>query len=287
MTALKDIKQKIKGVSTTQQITSAMKMMSTARLGRAMEQINLTHSYISKLEQIVYSIHEQLPENYQHSCITPRPVKSVGFVVISGERGLCGGFNQDLNKFALNFIQEHEAPEKKIVVIGKKATRFFENLKYEITANYPDLNVRNAGEKLFETSEKIFALYQEGCVDELFLIYTTFVSPTKKYLTGLRILPLEPPKTEIDPKKESRLTFDFVPSPTAIFDELIPRFLRNLLHRALIESSASEQSSRMAAMTSATDRAQEIIDELQLEFNRNRQAMITREIAEVISGSEA
>jgi F-type H+-transporting ATPase subunit gamma len=265
-----------------------MKMMSTARLGRAMEQINLTHSYIAKLEQIVRNIHSQLPEKYKHPCITPREVKAVGFIIIGGERGLCGGFNIELNRFAGKFIEEHEAPEKKLILIGKKAIRHFRKMPFDIVASYPELNTRNATENLFDISDQIFDLYRSGNVDELYLIYTSFVSPTRKYLTAPRLLPLDTGEMQSKENNKKRLRpFDFIPSPTRIFDELIPRFLRNLLHRALIESSASEQSARMAAMTSATDRAQEIIDELQLEFNRNRQALITREIAEVISGSEA
>ncbi|MFZ5952845.1 MAG: ATP synthase F1 subunit gamma [Candidatus Rifleibacteriota bacterium] len=289
MTALKDIKQKIRGVSTTQQITRAMKMMSTARLGRAMEQINLTHSYIAKLEQIVQSLQGQLPAKYKHPCLTPRPVKNAGFIIIGGERGLCGGFNLELNRFAATFIGEHPAPGKKLVVIGKKAVKFFQKQPFTLLECYPDLTVRNAGEELFEVSDYLFSLFRDAEVDEINLIYTSFVSPTRKYLASPRLLPLSPVDIEArhtETRKQAR-PFDFTPSPTIIFDELIPRYLRNLLHRAIIESSASEQSARMAAMTSATDRAQEIIDELHLDFNRNRQALITREIAEVISGAEA
>ena len=288
MTALKDIKQKIRGVSTTQQITRAMKMMSTARLGRAMEQINLTRAYIAKLEEIVISLKEHLPKKYRHPCLTPRPVKSAAFIIIGGERGLCGGFNLDLNRFATSVIEESDAPAKKLIVIGKKAINFFRRQNFEIVKAYADLNVRNAVEELFDVSDFIISLFREEKVDEIYLIYTSFVSPTRKYLTAPKLLPLSPLKVEekTEPRKFKR-SFDFVPSPTRIYEELVPRYLRNLLHRALIESSASEQSARMAAMTSATDRAQEIIDELHLDFNRNRQAMITREIAEVISGAEA
>ncbi len=289
MTALKDIKQKIRGVSTTQQITRAMKMMSTARLGRAMEQINLTHSYIAKLEQIVQSLQGQLPANYRHPYLTPRPVENAGFIIIGGERGLCGGFNIDLNRFAANFVSEHPAPGKKLLVIGKKAVKFFQKQPFTLLGCYPDLTVRNAAEELFDVSDSLFSLFRDGQVDEINMVYTSFVSPARKYLTAPRLLPLSPMdivSRHTETRKNFR-HFDFTPSPTRIFDELIPRYIRNLLHRAIIESSASEQSARMAAMTSATDRAQEIIDELHLDFNRNRQALITREIAEVISGAEA
>jgi F-type H+-transporting ATPase subunit gamma len=263
-----------------------MKQMSTARLGRAMEQKTLTSAYIYKLEQIVQHIRKQLPETYYHPCITPRAVKTAGFVIIGGERGLCGGFNVELNRFAENVINEETAENKKLIIIGKKAIKHFTDTGYE-KMQYPDLTIRNAGEELFEVSGSIFKLFKEGTIDSLTLVYTSFISPTRKFVTTSQLLPLD--TTEIDAKAEKpqQKSFDFSPSPTRIFDELIPRFLHNLLFRALIESSAAEQSARMISMTSATDRAQEIIDELNLDFNRQRQALITRELAEVISGSEA
>lgn len=289
MASLKDIKQKIRGVTTTQQITRAMKMMSTARLGRAIELINQTHSYIDKLEQIVRSLQDQLPPKYQHPCLTPRPVKAALFIVIGGERGLCGGFNQELNRFAASFIEEYEAPVKKLVVIGKKAIKFFNKHNLSVHRAFVELTARNAHEELFDIAGELFSSFRAGEFDEIHLIYTSFISPTRKYLATPRLLPLAQLAPEADKKEAQRLrrSFDFLPSPTRIFDELIPRYVRNLLFRAIIESSASEQSARMSAMTSATDRAQEIIDELHLDFNRNRQALITREIAEVISGAEA
>jgi F-type H+-transporting ATPase subunit gamma len=264
-----------------------MKMMSTARLGRAMEQIELTHAYISRLEQIVYSIRNQLPEKYCHPCLIARKVKTSAYVMIGGERGLCGGFNHEINRFAREVISESEAENKKIIVIGKKAIKFFSKLSFEIIDKYPELNIRSAQKELFEVAEQIFYLFRSGQVDEVSLIYTTFISPTRKYPVVSKLLPLDTSQIQTRPEIKLIRPFDFVPSPTVIFDQLIPRFLRNLLHKALIESSAAEQSARMAAMTSATDRAQEIIDELQLDFNRSRQALITQEIAEVISGSEA
>ncbi|MGM0599867.1 MAG: ATP synthase F1 subunit gamma [Candidatus Rifleibacteriota bacterium] len=287
MPGLKDIKQKIKGVATTQQITRAMKMMSTARLGRAMEQIDLTHAYISRLEQIVYSIRSQLPEKYHHPCLIPREVNTSAYVMIGGERGLCGGFNQDINRFARKVISESEAKNKKVIVIGKKAVRFFSKLSFEVIEKYPELNIRSAHQELFDVAEQIFYLFRSGKVDEVSLIYTSFISPTRKYPVVSKLLPLDTSQIQDRLEIKSNRSFDFVPSPTVIFDQLIPRFLRNLLHKALIESSAAEQSARMAAMTSATDRAQEIIDELQLDCNRSRQALITQQIAEVISGTEA
>lgn len=286
MASLRDIRQKITGIATTQQITSAMKMMSTARLGRAMEAINLTHAYISKFEQMVQNIKRELPD-FKHPCMIARPVKTSCIVIIGGERGLCGGFNHDLNRFAQGIIEDHPSPEKKIVVIGLKAIRYFEHRDIELHATFPDLTVRTLESELFNVSQMLFELYQTEEVDDIHLVYTSFTSPVARYLTSMRLLPIDistmPPKHQ----GKSQQPFDFYPSPKEIFSQLMPRYLRNLFYRSIIESSAAEQSARMAAMTSATDRAEEIIDELKLDLNRSRQALITREIAEVIAGSQA
>ena len=285
MASLRDIRQKISGVSTTQQITSAMKMMSTARLGKAIEAINLTHAYITKFEHMVQDLKRELPD-YKHPCMVARPVRSSCIVVIGGERGLCGGFNHDINRFAQTFIEEYKSPDKKLIVIGRKATRYFQQKGFEIFANFPDLTVKTLDSELFIASRKLFELYKNEEVDEIHLVYTSFVSAVAKYLTSIRLLPIDISNLPPKPPARTWQPFDFYPSPEEIFSQLMPRYLRNLLYRAIVESSAAEQSARMAAMTSATDRAEEIIDELKLDLNRSRQALITREIAEVIAGSQ-
>ncbi|MBU1108662.1 MAG: ATP synthase F1 subunit gamma [Candidatus Riflebacteria bacterium] len=285
MASLRDIRQKIGGVSTTQQITSAMKMMSTARLGKAIEAINLTRAYISKFEHMVQDLKRELPD-YKHPCMVARPVKSSCIVVIGGERGLCGGFNHDLNRFAQGILEEHPARSKKLIVIGRKATRYFEQKGFEIFESFPDLTVKTLDSELFVVSSKLFKLYNSEKVDEIHLVYTSFASAVTRYLTSIRLLPIDITNMTGKPPAKRYQPFDFYPSPEEIFNQLMPRYLRNLLYRAIVESSASEQSARMAAMTSATDRAEEIIDELKLDLNRSRQALITRELAEVIAGSQ-
>ncbi len=286
MASLRDIRQKIKGVSTTQQITGAMKMMSTARLGKAMEAINLTQDYISKMEQMVQNLKHELPD-YQHPCFSRREVKTSCFIVIGGERGLCGGFNHELNRFALKTIKECEAPRSKLIVVGKKAIRFFEQREIPVFAAYPDLNFKNLDTELFALAAGVFKLFNSGEIDEINVIYTSFVSAVKKYLTVNRLIPVDTSSILSGSPTKAYMPFDFYPSPAAIFDQLVPRYLRNLLLRAIVESTAAEQSSRMTAMTSATDRAEEIIDDLKLDLNRSRQALITRELSEVIAGSQA
>lgn len=285
MASLRDVRQKIKGVATTQQITGAMKMMSTARLSKAMEVINLTRAYVSRLEKMVQNIKLELP-NYEHPCLVARELKSVCFVVVGGERGLCGGFNHELHRFAIRTMQQHPAKNKKIIVVGRKVARFFEQKEIQLHASFPDLNVKILDNELFPLGNMLFNLYKNNEVDEVNIIYTSFVSAVKKNLVSLKLLPLA--ASILTPHQASQKVqkFEYDPSPEIIFDHLIPRYMRTLLHRAIVESSAAEQSARMTAMTSATDRAEEIIDDLKLALNRSRQALITREISEVIAGSQ-
>jgi len=286
MAGLRDIRQKIKGVSATQQITGAMKMMSTARLGKAVEAINLTQTYISKLEQMVQNLKRELPD-YHHPCFFQREVKTSCYVIIGGERGLCGGFNHELHKFALKTIKETEAEAVKIIVVGKKAIRFFTQKQIEIHDSYPELNFKNIDSELFSLSSNLFKMFNSGEIDEINVIYTSFASAVKRYLTASRLIPIDTAGVAPRSSGQANMAFDFYPTPAVIFDQLVPRYLRNLLRRAITESSASEQSARMTAMTSATDRAEEIIEDLKLDLNRSRQALITREISEVIAGSQA
>jgi F-type H+-transporting ATPase subunit gamma len=234
---------------------------------------------------MVQDLKSELPD-FQHPCMVARPVKTSCIVVIGGERGLCGGFNHDLNKFAQSIVEEHADHEKKIVVIGRKAIRYFEQKDIELYLTFPDLTVKTLDSELFNASHKLFELYQTKTVDEINLVYTSFVSAVSRYLTSIRLLPIDVSTMPAKPPSKALLPFDFYPSPEEILSQLMPRYLRNLIYRAIIESSAAEQSARMAAMTSATDRAEEIIDELKLDLNRSRQALITREIAEVIAGSQ-
>ncbi len=288
MASLRDIRQKIRGVATTQQITGAMKMMSTARLGRAMEALNLTRDYIARLDGMVQNIRRELPD-FCHPCMTTRAVKSSGIIVIGGERGLCGGFNHELHRFVLHEIQKNKAPDKKIIVIGRKPIRFLEQRGLTLFSTWPDLGIKSLDTGLFPMAAQVYELFQKGLVDEISLIYTSFISASRKFPVCVKLLPVETAGSSerLEIKTGAHQMFEFLPSPEFIFDQLMPRYLRGLLQKAIIESSAAEQSARMTAMTSATDRAEEIIEDLKLDLNRSRQALITREIAEVIAGSQA
>ena len=286
MASLRDIRQKIKGVSSTRQITNAMKMMSTARLNRAQETIRQNRVYASKLASVVFNLKQKL-SNMNHPSLNPKKViKNACIIVLGGERGLCGGFNSELHKYAFQAFNEYEAENKDLIVVGKKVSRFFEKCGITPIKSIIDLSLRDV-EKIFTPlCEELYADFISGKYDEITVIYTTFGIGHKE-LTTKRIMPVpvEPDKnfTRID---LTDITFEYSPSPDIIFDKIMPRYLQSMLFMALLENMAAEQRARMTAMTSATDRAGEIVDDLMLELNRSRQAIITQEINEVISGAE-
>ncbi len=286
MPTLKDIKQKIGGVKSTQQITRAMKLMSTAKLRRAMERLNATHFYLDRLEQIVADLLPAVGSTFVHPLFSPREVKTLGIVVISGTRGLCGSFNHEINKRAMEVIRESKAPQKKLLIIGKKAHEFFRRKEYAIVGYFPDLIQTEDHSQIHLVAKNAVKLFTEGVIDEMVLVYSDFVSVMDRRLAVRKLLPVEKIGMGAECRKIARqIAFD--PGPEEILSSLVPRYLEGSFQRAVLESAASEHASRMLAMTNATDKAEEMIEGLTMQFNRTRQAGITKELSEVIAGADA
>ena len=296
MASLRDIRQKIKSVTATQQITNAMKMMSTAKLSRAIEAVNQTKPYVNKLLYLARSIKSNV-RNFSHPAFEDRKVLTSTTIVIGGERGLCGGFNQELHRFALDKIKKEALDKQHIYVIGEKPIRFLQNAGIEIEKAFPSLNIKELEPKLNETAKELYDMFISGKTDRINVIYTSYISSTKHPIVCQQVLPV-PSNSELFEDSDSEKAdqsgngkkiipeFEFLPSPAMIYNHILPRYMYNCLIKAVLESVAAEQCSRMIAMTSATDRANEKIEELQLELNRSRQALITQELNEVIAGSQ-
>lgn len=295
MASLRDIRQKIKSVTTIQQITNAMRMMSTAKLSRAIESVNRTKPYVNKLLSLARNIKLMIPD-FRHPALEEREVNKSTTIIIGGERGLCGGFNQELNSFALKEVKKVDLEKQDLFVIGQKAIRFFQYSNVPMAKEFATMNVKELETELFALSKDIYNQFKNNKTDKVSLIYTSFISSINHPILCNQLLPI-PKNSDLLEKstdysdkslEESILnaTYDFYPSPDEIFDQILPRYMFNSLLQAVIESSAAEQSSRMMAMTSATDRANEKLDSLKLELNRSRQAQITQELNEVIAGSQ-
>jgi len=289
MANLKEVRNRIVSVSSTQQITSAMKMVSAAKLRRAQDAITQMRPYASKLKEILENLSASLDSSDgQYS--KQRPVKNVLLVVITSNRGLCGGFNANVLKAASKLAREdYKGANVSVLCIGKKATDFFKKTEYGIIGSdmprglnelYDDLTFVNVA----PVAEKIMQVFADGQFDKVDLIYNQFKNAAVQITTVEQYLPVQPPA--ITEKKQSG-EYIFEPSKEFIVADLIPRSLKTQLFKALLDSHAAEHGARMTSMHKATDNAGALIKELKLTYNKARQAAITNEILEIVGGAEA
>jgi len=264
-----------------------MKMMATAKLRRAMDRLNAARLYLEKLEQIVADLRDVVEDTHIHPLFGAKPVKRQGIILVSGERGLCASFNHDLIKFTMALMKNNPQIEKKLLLIGKKGHEFFKKRNFTLLGYHADLLGFFSTEKIRLAARNAVKFYTNDIVDELIIVYTSFVSALERRITVKKLLPLEDIGSDKKTRHHRTQNIQFDPSPEAILNSLIPRYIEGLFTKAIMESSASEQGARMLAMSAATDRADEMIDELTLKFNRTRQAAITKEINEVVAGADA
>ncbi|MBF0499586.1 MAG: ATP synthase F1 subunit gamma [Candidatus Riflebacteria bacterium] len=288
MANIRDVKKKIGGVKGTQQITRAMKMVATAKLRRAIERLNATKFYLEKLEDLVADLRLAAGADSKiHPLFDSRPVKNTAVVLVTGDRGLCGSFNHDLFKYTVKFMDKLPENGRHLILIGRKGHEFFRRKNIPILGYHSDLSGPADQDGVRLAARNAIKFYTTGLIDELHIVYTGYVSALERHITSRRLLPLED-HTLVSVKSVRRscgILFD--PSPEKILGSLIPRYVEGLFLRALLESAASEHGARMVAMGAATDRADEIISQLTLSYNRTRQAIITKELSEVIAGAEA
>jgi F-type H+-transporting ATPase subunit gamma len=277
-----DIKRRIRSVSSTKQITKAMELVSSAKLRKAREKLERTRPYY---ETIVRSIQEILSSTtgIRHPFLMKREVKNRAYIVLTGDRGLAGGYNGNAIKLAESQITDKE--NTTIIAVGQKGRDHFKKRGYKIAGEY--LHIAEDPQFLDAQSigNLVVELYKKGEVDEVSLVYTRFKSVISQEPKVIKLLPAESIK-EGDEKKKTTL-IEYEPSPEEVLDYLIPKYIQSAIYGALIESSASEQGARRTAMESATDNAEEMIDDLKLVYNRARQASITQEISEIVGGAEA
>jgi len=275
----KEIKNRIRSMESTKQITKAMEMVAASKLRRAQAQVLNSRPYF----EILYStINDIVDANRDFSSpyLTRRPVKKAAYVVIAGDRGLAGGYNSNILKLALS---EMEGKNAVVLPVGKKAVEFFKFRNVPLmTENYreaEDVSVSDC----FSIAKTLCKAYRSGEIDEIHVAYTNFVSVLSQTPSALRLLPLLRHKTG----REGTSSMDTVyePDSVEVFDAIVPEYLGGILYGALCESRAAEQAARRTAMDSATQNADEMIADLSLKFNRARQAAITQEITEIIAGS--
>ncbi len=273
----KEIKNRIRSMESTKQITKAMEMVAASKLRRAQAQVLNSRPYFEILSSTIDDIVES-NQDFSSPYLQTRPVKKVLYVVIAGDRGLAGGYNSNVLKLAEQEMAEKDAT---VLPIGRKAADFFRSRKRPaLTENYTVAAEIGVGD-CFSVAKQISKAFLAGEFDEIYLAYTNFVSVLSQTPDIRQLLPLVR-KADVQAQTSDIL---YEPDSVEVFDAIIPEYLGGILYGALCESRASEQAARRAAMDSATQNAEEMIDDLSLKFNRARQAAITQEITEIVAGS--
>ncbi len=293
MASLRDIRKRVRSFKSTQQITKAMKMVSAAKLRRAQEALMATRPYSIALEQVLRDVALRHGE-VTHPLLTPRPApKRVEVLVFTSDRGLAGAFNSNVLRRVSRFLYEKgkDYESVQLSTVGRKGFEFFRRRDVKIRKDYAGLlgkaNYRAAADLAQELAEEFLS----GRVDEVYIAYNSFISAISQRVEFGRVLPLEELALEgerpPEPPKPSPGDFEYEPSAEQVLEQLLPHVWALRIWRGLLESTASEHAARMAAMDSATNNADDAIDRLSLLYNRTRQAAITKELMEIVSGAEA
>jgi len=295
MAGTKEIRNKIKSVQSTRKITKAMEMVAASKMKKAQDRMRQTRPYVTRIWQIAGHLSKANPE-YKHPFIVKRDtVKNVGLIVVTTDKGLCGGLNTNALRVALNRIREWQGEGKgtQVTAIGAKGFGFMHRLGANVASHLVQLGDRPHLDKLVGPTKVQLDAYRDGKIDQLFVITTRFINTMKQEPMALQLLPLHfeqmPAGTIVDTAMGEGHSWDYIYEPDAkeVLDGLLTRYIEALIYQAVVENMASEQSARMVAMKAASDNAADIIDELTLVLNKTRQAAITTELAEIVGGAAA
>ncbi len=285
MPGTKEIRSKIASVKSTQKITKAMQMVATSKMRRAQERMKLARPYAKRMLEVIGHLTEANPD-YRHPFLITREPKAVGIIVISSDRGLAGGLNANVFKQTLTLIREWQRKDVpvKLCLIGTKALTFFRRLGLPILANVTHLGDKPHVKDLIGTVKVMLDGYRTGELDRLFLINAQFVNTMTQKPVTQQLLPIEALDTE---GLQEHWDYIYEPDAAGILDGLLMRYIESQVYRAAVENVASEMAARMIAMGAATDNAGKLISELQLIYNKARQAAITKELSEIVGGAAA
>lgn len=285
MAAAKEIRSKIKSIKNTQKITKAMEMVAASKMRKAQERMEASRPYAEKIHEVIGHLSMAHPE-YHHAYMDSREVKRVGFVLVSTDRGLCGGLNVNLFKRALGAMREwqQQSVEIDLCLIGAKATAFFKRFGGNIVAQTTHLGDKPRHGDLIGTVGVMLNAYEEKRIDRMFLVENQFINTMTQKAVVTQLLPVEPIKDE---RLQHHWDYIYEPEAKEVLDELLKRYVESLVYQGVVENVACEMASRMVAMKSASDNAGSLISELQLVYNKARQAAITQEISEIVGGAAA
>ena len=281
----KEIKTKISSVKNTQKITNAMEMVAASKMRKAQDSMAASRPYATNIRNVIGHIALGNLE-YRHSYMEERETKRVGYIVVSTDRGLCGGLNTNLFKKVLSDAAEKQASgaDVEFGVIGSKATSFFNSMGAKVTAQISGLGDNPSLTDLVGSVKVMLKAYDDGEIDKLYVVYNKFVNTMTQEATIDQLLPL--PKSD-DEEISHRWDYIYEPDANVLLDQLLVRYIESQVYQGVVENIACEQASRMVAMKAATDNAGELIKDLQLVYNKARQAAITQELGEIVAGAAA
>lgn len=282
----REIVSKIRSVENTKKVTSALEMVSASKIRKSQELMKLTRPYAKMMSRVIGHLGKANPEYRHPFTVTHDETKKVGYIVISSDRGLCGGLNNNLFKKVLLNMSEQKKQGREVcmVALGKKAIGYFKNVKVEMLAAASDLGEKPQIDDLIGTIKIMLQAYRDKQVDLVYLVHNDFINTMTQKPVLEQLLPLPPTDDE-----EVRDIWDYIYEPDAetLLDSVMIRYIEALVYQGVLENLASEHAARMIAMKSATDNAADLIDELNLVYNKARQAAITQEISEIVGGAAA
>jgi len=283
MPSLIDIRRRIRSVKSTQQITRAMKLVSAAKLRRAQDRVLGARPYSQALERLLADVAQaaQADERLAHPLLAQRPEQRIHLLLVTADRGLAGAFNSNLIKAAQGFLSEHKAQEVAVEAVGRKGRDFFRKRGVRLSGEHIGMTEKVTYDYASQIAGRLMERFAAAEIDAVYVLYNEFKSVMTQRLVARRILPAELPAGE------KHLEFSFEQPPGELLGRLLPRYVEVSVYHALLESAAAQQAARMTAMDAATTNAEEMIENLTLYMNRVRQASITREIIEVVSGAAA
>ena len=282
----KEIRTKISSIKSTQKITSAMEMVAASKMRKAQERMEIGKPYSKHIREVMGHIANSNPE-YKHPYLIERPVKRVGFIIVSTDRGLCGGLNVNVFKAAVKAMKEwsDQNAEIEFCLIGGKAISFFNRYGGKVVSTVRDVGEAPSLSRLIGCVKVMLDAYSEGKIDRLFVVANEFVNTMVQTPFVNQLLPLLP--DEDDKLKQHSWDYIYEPNAESILEGLLVRYIESQVYQAVIENAACEQAARMIAMKNATDNAGDLIDNLQLVYNKARQAAITQELSEIVGGAAA
>jgi F-type H+-transporting ATPase subunit gamma len=286
MAGAKEIRTKIASIKSTQKITKAMEMVAASKMRRAQDRMSSSRPYAEKMLQVISHLSHATPE-YHHSFLaTERDRKRIGFIVVSSDRGLCGGLNSNLFRKLVQEVKEHRKAgiESVFCTIGSKALGFFKRFGGNVLARAAHLGDRPHIEDLIGTVKVMLDAYESGEIDAVYVAGNLFVNTMTQQPTIMQLVPVHAEDVE---HMGHRWDYIYEPDAKSVLDALLTRYIESLVYQAVVENGACEQAARMVAMKSASDNAGNLIDELQLIYNKARQAAITQEISEIVGGAAA